>query len=89
MSDRPVPNMDADEVARRVTATIQDLLSETGGGMLNGFVIFVDYYNDKGEPCWAWGSLEGQRVAQTAGYLDICKQYVKSAINDLLFGGEE
>jgi hypothetical protein len=46
-----------------------EFATETGGGIVTGYTMIVDYMDSNGDRCWATAHAENQKPATTLGLL--------------------
>ena len=61
----------SEQLANRVYDVAHDVLSENGGGIIDGFVLGTSYTNAEGERCWSFSVAPGQRLFTTAGIVEL------------------
>lgn len=75
----------------RILDVIQDELAKNGGGMVNAFLLGVDYLDEKGEPSVIITVMRDQRKMTTAGLARWLMVDADGQIQDTMFprnGGE-
>ena len=78
------PTRSSDELAQRITTTVNDWVIGQGGGMLRAFTAIVTYYDEDGDSCIATAHADGQTPEQTLGLLHIDRIAAEHSILDLL-----
>lgn len=79
----------AEEASRRIDLVIQELLQERGGGMVTGWVAWVDYVDGEGSTLFAYCSPEEQRLGTTVGMVRCLDLSVAHEFSKLMARGED
>jgi hypothetical protein len=85
MSGHPV----ADGLQGALLDAIQDVLAANGGGMVNGFLMVVDYIDGEGEPSFAITVAPDQRAAQSSGLVRLAAVSTDRDLWNVLGGDDD